>query len=404
MPPYYLINPAGRVVVFDRENDFKDYAQMPGFTLPNKEQIDSFVKQRINTINAMKSQQTGEGVYMATVSQGGKDGYGVASAKLISKLTEMGVNISTYYNHQKIGLLFHSPYTMAKMETPIKIIFTMFESDKIPDDWLPYLKEADKVLVPSDWCKAVFAKSGIAAEVVPLGYDDSVFTYKKHTNKRKARKTFTFLHYNAFNIRKGFLEVFKAFTEEFDTSEPVELVLKTTLNCIPAAIPINPSQYPNIKIITGAINDTDLAELNQNADCFLFPSRGEGFGMTPLEAMACGTPAIVPNAHGISHYFDTDYMYEVKVKETCPAIYSRYKGQDVGNMVICDIDDLRKQMRYVYEHQDEAIEKGRVASKYVQNWTWAKTAAQLKGIFENESTKPVEKKPLGNILKVETVI
>lgn len=404
MPPFYLINPAGRIIVFDNEKGFKEYAQMPGFTLPGKEQIDNFVKQRTNTVNAMKSRQDGEGVYMATVSQGGKDGYGIASAKLIGKLTELGTNISTYYNGQKIGILFHSPYSLAKMETPVRIVYTMFESDKIPAEWLPYLKEADKVLVPSTWCKSVFAKSGISAEVVPLGYDDSVFTYKKHTNKRKAKKTFTFLHYNAFNIRKGFLEVFKAFTEEFEKDEPVQLILKTTLNYIPSAIPINPSQYPNIKIITGAVSDTELAELNQNADCFLFPSRGEGFGMTPLEAMACGTPAIVPNAHGITEYFDTDYMYEVKVKETCPAIYSRYKGQDTGNMVVCDVADLRRQMRYVYEHQDEAIEKGRVASKYVQNWTWDKTAKMLKAIFEKENISVVDKKPLGNILKVETVI
>ena len=45
----------------------------------------------------------------------------------------------------------------------------------------------------------------------------------------------------------------------------------------------------------------------------------------------------------------------------------RYKNQDVGEMYVNDVDDLRKQMRYVYEHQDEALEKGEKRVNMLRN-------------------------------------
>jgi glycosyltransferase involved in cell wall biosynthesis len=44
--------------------------------------------------------------------------------------------------------------------------------------------------------------------------------------------------------------------------------------------------------LTGFVTDERLVDLYAGAACFLFPSLGEGFGLPPLEAMACGAPVV----------------------------------------------------------------------------------------------------------------
>ncbi len=46
----------------------------------------------------------------------------------------------------------------------------------------------------------------------------------------------------------------------------------------------------------GFVDDEDLPALYSGATIFLFPSLYEGFGLPPLEAMACGAPVIVSNS------------------------------------------------------------------------------------------------------------
>jgi glycosyltransferase involved in cell wall biosynthesis len=48
----------------------------------------------------------------------------------------------------------------------------------------------------------------------------------------------------------------------------------------------------NEVILPGFIADEDLPALYNLAELFVFPSLYEGFGLPPLEAMACGTPVI----------------------------------------------------------------------------------------------------------------
>lgn len=401
---FYLINPGGRLVVVDTLKEFDYWLTQSGFKEASKDQVKKFQKEREAEFRRREMAKLGGDldIYLSTVTQGGKDGFGVASSKLIQELRRLGVNIDTFNKGQKIAVLFHNPYSIMRIENDFRILYTMFESTKIPEDWKDYLEAADIVVVPSKWCAEVFERCAkIKPKVIPLGYDANTYKFVPRKNKRKQRKDFVFLHYNAFNARKGFLELFKAFNKEFDKTEPVKLVLKTTLKKSP--LPITKAEYPNIIIKTGNYNDQQMHDLLYESDAFVFPSRGEGFGMTPLEAMATGLPTIVPNAHGITEYFDDKYMYEVKVKETCPALYSKYKDQDVGEMVVCDVDHLAKQMRYIYEHQDEALEKGKEASEYVKQWTYEQTAIRFKALFESVLVSGLPERPLRNVLELKKV-
>jgi len=63
---------------------------------------------------------------------------------------------------------------------------------------------------------------------------------------------------------------------------------------------INESLINDKVIILENINDDDLISLYQQATLFVFPSLEEGFGMSLLEAMACGCPCIANNIEPMS--------------------------------------------------------------------------------------------------------
>ena len=64
-------------------------------------------------------------------------------------------------------------------------------------------------------------------------------------------------------------------------------------------------------ILAGYLSDREVKALMQNCKAFVFPSYFEGFGIPPLEALACGAPVIISNAASLpeiygscAHYID----------------------------------------------------------------------------------------------------
>jgi glycosyltransferase involved in cell wall biosynthesis len=72
-------------------------------------------------------------------------------------------------------------------------------------------------------------------------------------------------------------------------------------------------QYSLIK--TGYVSDSDLPPLYAGAEVFVFPTFYEGFGMPPLEAMACGTPVISADNSSLPEVVG-DAAIKVKAEDT----------------------------------------------------------------------------------------
>lgn len=64
-------------------------------------------------------------------------------------------------------------------------------------------------------------------------------------------------------------------------------------------------------IFTGFVSDLELMQLYSSCELFVFPSLHEGFGLPPLEAMACGAPVVGSNATSLPEVFGrSDAMFD----------------------------------------------------------------------------------------------
>jgi glycosyltransferase involved in cell wall biosynthesis len=209
-----------------------------------------------------------------------------------------------------------------------------------------------------------------------------VFTLQE----REERKTFTFLSYESCTIRKGTKELLKAFKEEFTGEDNVKLILKTVEGSHNHKVEINEK---NVEVIDAIYTHQQLLELLQRADCFVFPSMGEGWGTPPLEAMATGIPAIVTNHGGIRDYFGGPGMLAVDTIET-PHCYWHLKHEGLDDEVImvkANIQSLRRQMRNAYEYREMYHDNAQEISRYAQQYPIEKTIRNLRNIMASEVGK-----------------
>lgn len=265
-----------------------------------------------------------------------------------------------------------------------KIGFTMLETTGIPKDWVKQCNAMDEIWVPSSFNVETFRNSGVKKPIyiIPLGIDSDFYNldikaYKKH-NK------FTFLSVFEWGERKAPELLLKAFCKAFEGKKDVMLMCK--INNVDAGIDIkeqirslNLSQNgPDIVFIYNAkFADYDMATLYRSADCFVLPTRGEGWGMPILEAMACGLPVIATNWSAQTDFYNEENGYPIEVEQLvdAQAKCDYYKG---FQWAAPSEEHLIERMRYVYENQAEAQIVGRKASEEVKRyWTWDRAAEKI---------------------------
>ena len=62
-------------------------------------------------------------------------------------------------------------------------------------------------------------------------------------------------------------------------------------------------ELPDVTL-TGALSDDELAAIYSGAHALVFPSDDEGFGLPPVEALACGTPVVASDVPALREVLD----------------------------------------------------------------------------------------------------
>ncbi|MBQ4464971.1 MAG: glycosyltransferase family 4 protein [Oscillospiraceae bacterium] len=174
---------------------------------------------------------------------------------------------------------------------------------------VPSMKRADRIVTDSEFSKTeiirYYPQFADKIRVVPCGVSTERFhpvsDPAKIAQVREKHHIAAqyFLYLGTLEPRKNLVNLIEAYAQyarNFDT--PAQLVLAGGKGWLYDEIfaKVNTLGLSDKVIFTQYIEECDLCALMSGAMAFTFPSIYEGFGMPPLEAMACGTPVLVSDA------------------------------------------------------------------------------------------------------------
>lgn len=310
------------------------------------------------------------------------DGYGRHGREVRRGLQERGVDINSIYLREKDWDSLLDPKADLNLELvwwnglrklpdiPPTVIFSMFETMKLPDKSVNIINTAgEQIIVPCQWCKDVFEESGVTRPITVIyeGVDPGELPLIDW-NKRPNRP-FTFLAFgDDRGWRKGFDVAYQAFYQAFgDSRTDVRLVLK--------------SRKEGMKMFEGGMMPSnlslwcedvpDVAEVYSHCDCLVFPSCGEGWGLPPREAAAMGVPTIVAAHSGLLE--GIDHYATVQLKDL-----SLTESDMGGSWYRCNPDEVSAAMIDIFNHQERARATAQTCAAWIRtNQTWKQAHDRL---------------------------
>jgi len=281
------------------------------------------------------------------------------------------------------------------------VYFTMLESGTVHPSFLKKLNYADEVWVPSQSNFDILSndkefKSKLIK--IPLGVDTSLYKPIDRSLIKKEKfniktKGFVFLSVFGWSLRKGNDVLLKSYLKSFSKNDDVTLLIVSRLNGSSSVENIkrirdeissyiktfskNPENHPHIVHVGVGIPEADMPSLYNLCDCFVLPSRGEGYGLPMVEAGACSLPVISTRCGGQLEFLNDSNSYLIDIdgygveKQEIKDISSYYENVTFAVLGQKAIDQLSETMSHVYINRRESKERGEALMNYVrEKCTW----------------------------------
>jgi len=283
-----------------------------------------------------------------------------------------------------------------------KIGMSMFESLNNPARFTSACALCDEVWVPSTFCFQTFLANCPSDKLayLPLGLDTSLYDPQIPsdviiTDAWGIEYDFVFCIICGYSARKGTDLLLLAYAEMFDATDNVALLIKgdrhggrlfpkdvddllkgegEVFNALSSeqrdrVVSKTRKDLPHILYYFEELTDTDILGIQKAIDCLVFPSRGEGFGLPPLESFALETPVIATKGTALSDLMYSEHSFPINnkgfcVEPRCDWITGATKEYVGALFADPDYDDLCRTMRWVYDHKEEAKEKAKLARTF----------------------------------------
>lgn len=206
---------------------------------------------------------------------------------------------------KEVIISHHYPVVVPEDDYKLRLALFFWEESAVPEATIQRLaKGFDAIISPARTVTGALVDSGLSIPVATIGQPVDIEPYAALASDRRPRgEEICFLHVSSCFKRKGVDVLLAAWAKAFTASDRVRLVIKTfpnPHNDVEQQLAELAKRYPDlakVEIVNRDVEQQELLRFYADADVMVLPSRGEGYNLPALEAMASGLPLIV-TGHG----------------------------------------------------------------------------------------------------------
>ena len=204
---------------------------------------------------------------------GNAAGYTGSSINLRNALTAEGVEFT---EKARVVLHYCHPADCFPISGKTNLLWSMYEGEPLPPIFAAKFARVHAVIAPSQFVYDLF-KPHVGKKplvVSHIGFDDSLYTYKERSWE-PGKGQFEFLWVGAPNPRKGWPATFSSWAHLFQDKEWAHLTMKTSSETGKGTL----RHFGNATFDSRLYTREEMRDLYHQANAFVFPTAGEGFGL-----------------------------------------------------------------------------------------------------------------------------